>query len=450
MTKYWKRSRVTKALTDAGRAGSFDEAEARLNAVHIDVVLGADQLTTPAGQAAALTAVATARKCFGQVTLVAAEDASLIAPLPLGKTLLKAARRLGAKISPRPSRNATHTIRIGTVARSGGWDIRCWWNRWLSGTRAFDDDTVGDSRQGLSGVFSGATAVRQVFACVLAGRNICERNITVSLWTPWQRADLEEIGPVRFDVPDKIWLLGLGHLGQAFVWNLCFLPGTGERLAVVQDDQSVGEENEATSLLVLPGDGEIGERKTRIAAPWLEECGWRTQLIERRHYGDIALTDDDPPFLLSGLDRLKPRLALAKHGFPFMIDAGIGHGPGDFEGIQLRTIINGQPPDGLWGNPDNAAAAEVGDKGLLGRSAYLDLEKHVGVCGKLSFAEASVAVPFVGAATGALTIAHAIRLASLEQVPVLLQLELNAPEMATFGGLTPPPEVNLGSLSVRL
>jgi hypothetical protein len=100
-------------------------------------------------------------------------------------------------------------------------------------------------------------------ACVLAGRNIRERDGTVSLWEPWTRADLAGKGPERFDVPDKLWLLGLGHLGQAFAWTLCFVPGTGDRLIVLQDDQFVGEENEATSLLVLPGDGEMGKRKTR-------------------------------------------------------------------------------------------------------------------------------------------------------------------------------------------
>src|SRR5581483_9744897 len=138
MTNYWKRSRVTKALTDAGRVGSFSEAEARLNAVRAAVVVGEDQLGTAAGQAATLTAVATMRKCFGRVLLVAATDAPLVAPLPLGGTLLKAARCLGAKVVARSSRTVTHTIRIGNAVRSGDWDLRCWWDRWLSGTRAYD------------------------------------------------------------------------------------------------------------------------------------------------------------------------------------------------------------------------------------------------------------------------------------------------------------------------
>jgi len=343
--------------------------------VRVNIVVGPDQVNTPAGQAGVLTAVATARKCFGRATLVTENDAPLLAPLPIGTTLVKAARRLGATIAARRGPGATHTIRIGRTARGTGWEVRCWWDRWLSGTRAFDYDAIGDSGLPMAGVFGAAIGVRQVFACVLAGHDIRPCDISVSLWTPWERIDPIAKGPARFDVPDKLWFLGLGHLGQAFVWNICFLPGKGERLAVLQDDQFIGEENEATSLLVLP-NGKIGQRKTRIAVRWLEACGWRTQLIERRHLGDIALTDDDPPYLLSGLDRVDPRFVLARHGFPFMLDAGIGHGAGDFEGIQLRTVAKGQVVSGLWERPD--CTNEERTKRLLDSAVYRELEQHVG------------------------------------------------------------------------
>jgi hypothetical protein len=232
------------------------------------------------------------------------------------------------------------------------------------------------------------------------------------------------------------------------VWNLSLLPSNADRLAVLQDDQSIAEENEGTSLLVLPGDGEKGVRKTRTGARWLESCGWVTQMIERRHYGDIAITYDDPPYLLCGLDRVEPRLILAKHGFAYMVDAGIGHGPGDFDGIQIRTISKGQSLNGLWEKLE--AADDKQTKKLLESAVYKELEQHVGECGKLEFAEASVAVPFVGAAAGALVIAQLIRLASLEPSPLLLQLSLGAPEMATLGGLSKTPETKLGRFSIRL
>jgi hypothetical protein len=197
-----------------------------------------------------------------------------------------------------------------------------------------------------------------------------------------------------------------------------------------------------------PRPGTIGEKKTKVADAWLEASGWQTQLVERRHLGDVAITDEDPPCLLSGLDRLEPRLTLARHGFPYMLDAGIGHGPGDFEGIQIRTIAKGQSIEGLWDKPKKPD--ESAPKGLLSSQAYVELERHVGQCGTVEFAEASAAVPFVRAATGALVIAQAIRLASLEPAPVFVQMELGAPEMTTLGGLIAQPEINLGSFSMRL
>lgn len=448
MTEHWKRSRITKALADASRVGSFAEAEARLDSIRLEIVVGADQIATPGGQAAALTAVATGKKCFGSVTIVASEDAALVAELPIGKSLLPAARSLGARTTKAASLKATHRIRIGDAPATVDWSVACWWNRWLAGTRCFEDDAIGDSRLALAGTFAGALAVRQVFACAVAGRNVLPRDETVSLWSPWTGAGDREAGPERFDVPDKLWLLGLGHLGQAFAWNLCLLGGSGERLAVLQDDQLVGEENEATSLLVLPGGRQLGQKKTRVARVWLEAGGWRTDIIERRHLGDIALTKDDPPYLVSGLDKVEPRLVLARHGFPYMIDAGIGHGPGDFEGLQVRTIAKGQSIDGLWGAP--AASGEDRVAALQDSPAYRELERHVGRCGTFEFAEASVAVPFVGAAAGALTLAQIIRLASLEAVPALFHMELGAPQMVTSGTMLPAPKTNLGSHEYRL
>lgn len=444
MTSHWKRSRITKALTDAARARSFEEAEARLDAVHIAVVVGADQAATPAGQAAALTAIITARKCFGRVTLVSVTDAPLIAKLPVGTTIQRAARQLGARVSRKLPARTTHTIIVGDAPRGDGWTIHCWWDRWLSGT-CVHGESMGDSRLALSGVFAAALAVRQIFAGILAGKLLRARDATISLWTPWAAADRKNVGPERFDVPDQFWFLGLGHLGQGFVWNLCLLGAKGGR-AVVQDDQTIGEENEATSLLVSGGD--IGEKKARLAASWLSIAGWTADLIERRQLGDIQLTPGDPPFLLSGLDRIKPRRMMAKQGFEYMIDAGIGHGPHDFEGIQLRVIEKGASSNDLWSAPEHTEAGRLSDR--QASAAYKDLEKQIGQCGIVSFAEASTSVPFVGAAAGALVIAQAIRLASLQPTARFMHMELGAPEMVSVADFVDRPHGNVGSANLRL
>jgi hypothetical protein len=437
---------VTKAFTDAGTAASFADAEARLDAVSVCVHVGADQAFTPAGQAAALTVVATAYKCFGRVCLVIeVDDPPLVTPLYIGLSLAGAACRLGAAVYHVVPPGTTHTVQIGSTQRWSGWWVQCWWDRWLAGTRMVESGLSGDSRMPLAGVFAGALAVRQVFANIRFGSSARISDVTVSLWEPWAEANSEAVGPMRFTAPDFIWLVGLGHLGQSFVWNLLMLPYLSEqRRVVLQDDQRIGAENEATSLLVT--EKTIGERKVRIASDWLEAGGWETILIERRHHGDITPLPEDPPFLLCGLDELPPRRILAGTGFDYMIDAGIGHGPTDFEGIQIRVIPKGASTERLWSVSERVKENDQ----LLSNQAYKALEAEIGACGTYSLANASVAVPFVGAATGALAIAQLIRLASMNPGGILFQLELGAPEMVIDGGRTPPPQVYLGGETMQL
>jgi hypothetical protein len=277
-------------------------------------------------------------------------------------------------------RKTTHTIGIGDVVSGTGWMIRCWWDKWLAGTRGANNPGKGDSGLALAGVFAAAAAMRQIFACALAAKSLRPREVTLNLWEPWNAPALDTAGPTTFDVPDKFWFLGLGHLGQGFVWNLCLLGVSGGR-AVAQDDQVVCDENEATGLLVLPSD--LGTKKARLAARWLVACGWKTDIIERRHYGDIRLIPDEPPYLLCGVDHLEPRLTMARHGFEFMIDAGLGHGPHDFEGIQIRTIAKGQSVEGLWNEKPQRQRDRPSAK-LMEKQAYTELETRIGHCGIVS------------------------------------------------------------------
>lgn len=442
MNPHLRKSRVSKALTDAGLSSSFGEAEARLAAVTVCVHVSKEQSVTAAGQAAALTAVLTAYKCFGRVSVVLDSDADLLRPLPIGKTLSAALLRLGADIRDAPSSEVTHHVHVGISAQRDVWSVECWWDRWLAGVRADEEEPLGDSRLALAGIFAAAIAIRQVFRSVRqAGAR--PTDATVSLWEPWTQDRSAGLGPTTFTCPDALWLLGLGHLGQAYVWSLIFLPYSAPRRAILQDDQKIGEENEPTSLLVEAGD--VGEKKVRVAARWLEACGWTTQIIERRHAGDIALTPDDPPILICGLDDVVPRKKMVAVGFDYMIDGGIGNGPTDFEGIQIRAIAKGSQANS-W----NDSAAPKSPTRTLLKAAYQALEQEIGGCGMYSLANASVAVPFVGAATGALAIAQAIRLSSMKSSRTLLQLELATPEMIIDSDEALAPPTFLGGELLEL
>lgn len=447
MSDHLKLSRITKALTDgANGSASFEEAEGRLSQVHVVTVLSPEQIETPAGQAAALTAVNTSFKCFGRTTVVMDPRVPLVRPLPLGDTIGPAAMALGAQVAASVPPDATHVIAIGNTDPSDTKAfVRCWWDGWKAGILpVWERRALGASGNPLSGVFSGALAVREVFATVLGYLRCGSRESWVSLWDPGIDPEKADAGPDTVYVSPRLWFIGLGHLGQGHLWSLGLLPIDAFE-AVLQDDQDAGEENEATGLLTR-GDFAKLRKKTRIAAAWLDRPGWTTRLIERRHHGDIPLLDGDPSTVITGLDDPDARKKVALAGFDYMIDAGVGHGPVDFEMLQIRVLEKGADPARFWSSHERPSDIE----GLLMRPAYRSHAAGPDGCGTRTLASASVAVPFVGAAVGALTITQAIRLASMQSTIQMMQMELGTPAMAVVGAANNAPIESHGSVEVRL
>ncbi len=68
-------------------------------------------------------------------------------------------------------------------------------------------------------VVAGALAVAEVFQRLRGNPMAGDRDVGVSLWDPlasWRSGS----GPAAWVAPKKLWVLGLGHLGQAFLWTL--------------------------------------------------------------------------------------------------------------------------------------------------------------------------------------------------------------------------------------
>lgn len=445
MTAHLRRSRIAKVLTDKpGAETEFPAVEARLAAVKVAIVVPPDQVKTAAGQAAALTAIVTACKCFGSAALVANPEQRLVRPLPFGDTLGSAALALGAAILPETPISATHVIVIGELRPLGAKIFaRCWWDGWKAGVvPAWDERVCGKSGNPIAGVFAGALAVRAVFAEAVEGERATSRASVASLWQPWEDPSTAPAGPDVAHLPSSLWFVGLGHVGQGFLWSLGFLPVAGA-LAVLQDDQTAGEENVATGLLTA--DIDVEEMKTRVATRWLEPLGWKTLHLERRHYGDFKLRDDDPAIVLTSIDEPAARMKIAGAGFAYMIDAGVGHGPDDFDRAQIRVLPKGSDPERFWSAP----APEKDVDALLRQKAYQAYAKAFDKCGAFPLAEASAAVPFVGAVVGAVTIAQLLRLGSMQCTMQLMTIDLECPSMVTPSGLNERPLVSLGSLECQ-
>jgi hypothetical protein len=70
MSPHQEKSRILKAFTDRDSGQGFDEAQDLLRQCLVVVALSEKDAGTHAGQSAALTAIATAMKCFGQAALL--------------------------------------------------------------------------------------------------------------------------------------------------------------------------------------------------------------------------------------------------------------------------------------------------------------------------------------------------------------------------------------------
>lgn len=439
MTEHLKLSRITKSLTDSLNI-EFSHAEQRLASAYVAIIADENSRSSIAGQAALLTALATARKVFSHVVLITAKDINLRCPIPGASTLVSAARILGAEISPELPSTATHTVIMNFSQPDRGFVVRCWWDKWHSGILpSWDDRPLGEGWNPLVGSYSGALAIREIFAQILGSR-VNPRSSVISIWEPWKKAEDAESGPTKIFIPKTLWIVGLGHLGQGFLWNLGMLPAHGEKL-ILQDYQYAGIENEATGLLT--NHTSIGKRKTRVAADWVEQFGWKTELVERKFTSETTISPEDPSIVISALDMPQPRIDVLAAGFTHMIDTGVGHGPVDFESSQIRVLPKGAPSSWKHG------AEQIRQESLMDKPAYKAIAK-TNQCGAYQLANASVAVPFVGAVVGALAVTQALRIAAMLDSPSLFQIELSAPHLNSSNQLGPKPAAALGHVSLDL
>jgi hypothetical protein len=236
----------------------------------------------------------------------------------------------------------------------------------------------------------------------MAGR----RAAGLSLWRPgadWRTADPSE--PALAYLPSKLWLIGLGNLGQAFAWLLACLPYDDRARAqlLLQDFDRLAPSNDSTSLLSFLPD--VGRRKTRVAAEWLEERGFETLLEERRFGPWTTRQADEPNVALCGVDNALARTALEKPGFDLVVEAGLGAGPQAFRSISVHTFPASRTAEDLW----SRQVAEAGES-FEDRPAYEALKREgMDECGLAVLASRTVGIPFVGLIAAALALAELLR-----------------------------------------
>lgn len=395
-------SRISKILVEDGSA-SFDEAQTTLRNLRLHVIVGAS-CTSPAAQAAVLTIVATGIRTFvGGVMLSGAVNLPHVTPLPLGGgTIGSAATELGSRKLKGP---ASQTILVGDYAdhvRAEG--IRPWWNGWRAGATA-GAITEHDARDTnpLVGIAAGALAVASAFQTVRTGDRT---ELEVDLWPAAPKAPPPAFSEVF--LPSSIWMVGLGNLGQAYLWSLASLPyAAPENVSLIlQDHDRVTAENWITSILVRAGDR--GNLKNKVAERWATARGFSARRIDRRLLPHDRLVDDDPRLALSGVDSIAVRKLLIDAGFDCVVDAGLGMTADAFDRFRVTVFDRNYRPENHFNGMEDPVRAQVVPPG----QAYQALQNEIGTCGTVEIAGANAAAPFVSSLAAAMAVTRAIAIAS--------------------------------------
>lgn len=425
-----KLHRLIKHALDSGAAATIAEAEALFAGYRVAFCIGEEAARERHHQAALLTAVALARRVFlGGVSIALLPDTPLLAPLPFGATLAEAVMALGGNVAEHAA--GTPVIEIGGApcARRAPFHIRTVFAGWRGGIVPAPADIapVPAPPMALAPMLAAALAVNEAFLYVSGHYSVAGRRaLGLSLWNPAPTCDwLCSTGtePVLSLLPARLWLIGLGHLGQAYLWALGLLPFANpqELSLVLQDIDIITPSTESTSIL---SDATlINIRKTRAMAAWSERRGFTTAIQERLFDASFRRQDDEPTIALCGLDNGAGRRALDQVGFDFVVEAGLGRGYRDFRAIRLHTLPASRPASQIWRglSADEPVEDRPAYKGMLADGA---LDR----CGVTILAGKAVGAPFVGAAAATLAISEVLRLLHGGAVHELIDVDLKAPE----------------------
>ncbi len=438
--------RLVKHAIDSGTAESVAEAEILFRGYRLAVELDPSAVSDPAQQAALLTAVALGRRVFlGGVTVAGPLDTPLVLAMPFGRTLRDAVLALGGALAD--AADGIPTIVIGGMARAqrDGFCVRTAVAGWRGGILPIHSELQpdGEGAMPLSGMLAAGLAVNEAFLHVNGGVPAAGRRaLGLSLWrlgpdVDWLQADESE--PALTYLPSKLWLIGLGHLGQAYLWGLGLLPyqNPAEVNLVLQDIDVITESTESTS--VLTDAVMVGEKKTRAMAAWAERRGFATSLNERMFAADFKRQADEPSVALCGLDNGAGRRALDQVGFDLVVEAGLGRGHRDFRTMRLHVLPGRRPAADIW------KQTREGEK-LENRPAYAKLmaDGVLDRCGMTLLAGKAVGAPFVGSIAAALALSEVLRVLHGGPVHQLIDLDLLSLDQRVasrhpgdFGGLNP-------------
>ena len=438
--------RLVKLAMDTGEAASVADAQKLFAGYRLAVAAGADTGQSPTRQAALLTIVNVGRRSLlGGIEVEGIADMPLLVPLPPHQTLEEAVIGLGAKVVSKAAADAPLVV-VGNGAANAGrpFAVRTTFEGWSGGIVPLEGHMrLGERREFVpAGVLAGALAVAEVFQHLRGNHPVAgRRQVGFSLWRPemdWR--DGEAIGPAIVRLPSALWLIGLGNLGQAYLWTIGLLPyaAPGEVQLVLQDFDVLTESNDSTS--VLTHQDLIGICKTRAMAIWAEGRGFKTAVVERRFAANFRVGSDEPAVALCGVDNAYARSALEDVGFARVIEAGLGNGTSDFLGFRTHVLPGSRTARDLWNGRDEGNGVRID------LPAYQALAAEgVDRCGLTQLAGRTVGAPFVGVIAATVVIGELLRLVNGAHSYDLVDGHLRNLDHRTVVAARELPPVNPGS-----
>lgn len=447
MTEAESMHRLAKMALDTGEVSSPEEALKLFSGYRLRIHLGDWWANTLAGQACFLTALNTAVRAFlGGVEVVGDLTPTLRVPLFDGREARGVVEELGGVVSSgTPCDVPTLVLGDGMLSSTSSFCVRLSWDAWCASVSpiAAGEHLAGRVDNPLAGVAAAALGVNEAFLHIRGDLpEAGHRAVGLSLWNPLAIGDChaeEHKGPALAYLPTALWLVGLGHLGQAYAWTAGMLPYPKDQRPhlVLQDFDRVAPSNLSTCLLVRTGD--LGQRKTRLVAERLEASGFTTDIVERRIAANHCVLNGEPTTALFGVDNVDARRDLESATFALVVEAGLGSGYRDFRNIRTHTFPGQRKPSEIW-----TADATV-QRAVELNSVYRRLaDERNDECGMTQLASRAVATPFVGALAATLVLAEVIRPLHGGGVHSTLDLQLRALRYRTgvdslpYRGLLPP------------
>lgn len=411
-------SRISKLLIDQDQAEA-DAVLARREAYAVALCCGDDVAGSYTLQLAILTAAAIASRCFPGAVRTTMSSKLANAPLLiwpwLGLSFGQAlAQILGTCSDIDRTAPSLRSLIFGDAAVTKG-ALRVTFDGWIAkvGPAHAVPRLLEREYFSVVGILAASLALSELFASFAEiSLEATRRPVGMSLWRPdLDIGKAEALGvPVAY-LPQSFWVLGLGHLGNAYLWALATLPyhKPGDAEFSLFDFDKVVKDNVETGVLFSTEF--INRFKAHACDTWLRRHGFhQTRLIERRFDATFRRQDEESALALCGFDSNPARRDMLNAGFARTIESGLGGTANNFDTISFHTLPNPRKVEELWPDLSKEEADRIAAEQERIARENAGYQKLGGdICGRRDLADKSVAVPFVGTTAASLVVAEAKR-----------------------------------------